>query len=120
MTQVLALAQWTLHSNAPSTALAFVYCLVWLFKFSDEALTRIYESEIYDKISRELSWILRHSGWTHADLSLTVFEQTAGARFRKMLSQWAFNLIVSPWKTLSFRLCKRPSCSHGVKPLSIE
>ena len=74
VTQVLALAQWTLQSNAPSTVLAFVYCLVWLFKFSDEALTRIYESEIYDKISRELSWILRHSGWTHADQSLTVFE----------------------------------------------
>ena len=76
---------------------AFVYCLwmIWsgFFKFSNEALTRIYESEIYDKISRahELSWILRHSGWTHADLSLTVFELMAGARFRKMLSQWAFN-----------------------------
>ena len=75
---------------------AFVYCLwmIWsgFFKFSDEALTRIDESEIYDKISRELiSCILRHSGWTHADLSLTVFELTAGARFRKMLSQWAFN-----------------------------
>ena len=44
---------------------AFVYCLwmIWsgFFKFSEEALTRIYESEIYDKISRELSWILRHS-----------------------------------------------------------
>ena len=54
---------------------AFVYCLwmIWsgFFKFSDEALTRIYESEIYDKISRELSWFLRHSGWTHADQSLT-------------------------------------------------
>ena len=72
---------------------AFVYCLwmIWagFFKFSDEALTNIYESEIYDKISRELGWILRHSGWTHADQSLTVFELMAGARFRKMLSQWA-------------------------------
>ena len=66
-----------------------VSSLVWLFKFSDEALTRIYESEIYDKISRELSWILRHSGWTHADQSLTVFELMAGARFRKLLSVWA-------------------------------
>ena len=67
--------------------------MIWsgFFKFSDEALTRIYESEIYDKISRELGWILRHSGWTHADQSLTVFELMAGARFRKMLSQWAFN-----------------------------
>ena len=73
---------------------AFVYCLwmIWagFFKFSDEALTNLYESEIYDKISRELSWILRHSGWTHADQSLTVFELMAGARFRKMLSQWAY------------------------------
>ena len=67
---------------------AFVYCLwvIWsgFFKFSNEALTQIYESEIYDKISRELSWILRHSGWTHADQSLTVFELMAGARFRKV------------------------------------
>ena len=73
---------------------AFVYFLwmIWagFFKFSDEALTNLYESEIYDKISRELSWILRHSGWTHADQSLTVFELMAGARFRKMLSQWAY------------------------------
>ena len=67
----------------------FLFFLIWLFKFSDEALTRIYESEIYDKISRELSWILRHSGWTHADQSLTVFELMAGARFRKLLSVWA-------------------------------
>ena len=71
---------------------AFLYCLwmIWsgFFKFSDEALTRIYESEIYDKISRELSWILPHSGWTHADQSLSVFELMAGARFRKMLSQF--------------------------------
>ena len=41
---------------------AFVYCLwtIWsgFFKFSEEALNRIYESELYDKISRELSWIL--------------------------------------------------------------
>ena len=63
---------------------AFVF-----FKFSDEALTRISESEIYDKISREISWNLRHSGWTHADQSLTVFELMAGARFRKLLSVWA-------------------------------
>ena len=72
---------------------AFVYCLwmIWsgFFKFSNEALTRIYESEIYDKTSRELSWILRHSGWTHADQSLSVFELMAGARFSKTLSQWA-------------------------------
>ena len=38
---------------------AFVYCLwmIWsgFFKFSEEALNRIYESELYDKISRELS-----------------------------------------------------------------
>ena len=73
---------------------AFVYCLwmIWagFFKFSDEALTNLYESEIYDKISCELSWILRHSGRTHADQSLTVFELMAGARFRKMFSQWAY------------------------------
>ena len=72
---------------------AFVYCLwmIWsgFFKLSNEALTRIYESEIYDKISCELSWILRHSGWSHADQSLSVFELMAGARFSKMLSQWA-------------------------------
>ena len=72
---------------------AFVYCLwmIWsgFFKFSDTALTATYESEIYDKISRELSWILRHSGWTHADQSLSIFELMAGARFKKLLSQWA-------------------------------
>ena len=72
---------------------AFVYCLwmIWsgFFKFSEEALNRIYESELYDKISRELSWILRHSGWTHADQSLSIFELMAGARFRKILSVWA-------------------------------
>ena len=72
---------------------AFVYCLwmIWsgFFKFSEEALTGIYESEIYEKISRELGWILRHSGWTHAEQSLTVFELMAGARFRKLLSVWA-------------------------------
>ena len=72
---------------------AFVYCLwmIWsgFFKFSEEALNRIYESELYDKISRELSWILRHSGWTHADQSLSIFELMAGARFRKLLSVWA-------------------------------
>ena len=72
---------------------AFVYCLwmIWsgFFKFSDTALTRVYESEIYDKISRELSCILRHSGWVHADQSLTIFELMAGARFRKMRSHWA-------------------------------
>ena len=66
--------------------------MIWsgFFKFSEEALNRIYESELYDKISRELSWILRHSGWTHADQSLSLFELMAGARFRKMLSVWAY------------------------------
>ena len=69
----------------------FVYCLwmIWsgFFKISNEALNRIFESELYDKISRELSFILRHSGWTHADKSLTVFELMAGAQFRKTLSR---------------------------------
>ena len=70
----------------------FVYCwMIWsgFFKISNEALNRIFESELYDKISCELSFILRHSGWTHADKSLMVFELMAGARFRKMLSLWA-------------------------------
>ena len=69
--------------------LLFVDDLVRLFKFSNEALTNIYESEIYDQISHELSWILPHCRWTRADQSLTVFELMAGARFRKMFSQWA-------------------------------
>ena len=74
---------------------AFLYCLwmIWsgFFKLSDEALTKIYESHLYEKISKELSWILRHSGWTHADQSLSVFELMAGSRFTKLLSQWAYN-----------------------------
>ena len=97
VTQDLAPAQWTQHSivNRPEFGVSscFVYCLwmIWsgFFNLSNEALNRIYESELYDKISHELSFILRHSGWTHADKSLTVFELMAGARFRKMLSLWA-------------------------------
>ena len=31
-------------------------------------------------MQKELGFILRHSGWTHADKSLSVFELIAGAR----------------------------------------
>ena len=104
---------------------AFVYCLwmIWsgFFKFSDEALTRIYESEIYDKISRELSWILRHSGWTHADLSLTVFELMAGARFRKLLSQWAFTCksMEDPVFPVAQKAQLQPWCEASVDRINL-
>lgn len=72
----------------------FVFCLclylIWsgFFSLGEEALRRIHESELYEKISKELGFILRHSGWTHADKSLSVFELMAAARFRFPLSAW--------------------------------
>ena len=43
---------------------------------------------MYDRVSKKLNCILRHSGWTHNDKSLTIFELMAGARFKFMLSEW--------------------------------
>ena len=99
----------------------FVYCwMIWsgFFKISNEALNRIFESELYDKISCELSFILRHSGWTHADKSLTVFELMAGARIRKMLSLWAHTCVAKEEPV--FRLCKRLSFRNGANILLRE
>ena len=44
----------------------FMFCL-WsgFFNLSEAAIQRTQQTFIYEKISRELSWVLRHSGWTH-------------------------------------------------------
>ena len=103
----------------------FVYCLwmIWsgFFKISNEALNRIYESEMYDKISRELSFILRHSGWTHADKSLTVFELMAGARFRKMLSLWAHTCMSKeePVFPVAQKAQLQKWCEHSVERVNM-
>ena len=72
-------------------------------------------------ISRELSFILRHSGWTHADKSLTVFEPMAGARFRKMLSLWAHTC--TPKEEPVFPVVQKAQlqkwCEHSVERVNM-
>ena len=105
-TQDLAPAQWTQHLIVPTSESVLV------------SLNRIYESELYDKISRELSFILRHSGWTHADKSLTVFELMAGARFRKMLSLSAhtcFSTVTEPVFPVAQKAQLQKWCEHSVE-----
>ena len=72
-----------------SSCFMFCFWLIWLgfFNLSEAALQRAQANFLYEKISRELSWIFRHFGWTHSDKNLTIFE-LAGATFKFLLSEW--------------------------------
>ena len=59
-----------------SSCFLFCFWLIWsgFFNLNEESIERMQRNWIYEKISKEISWILRHSGWTHAQIRLDWFD----------------------------------------------